>query len=89
MALVQPTQITDSFGDKKTFPYAYIRVENVSGNKTRLYVDIKMYKDSAFTTKPIKQLVEKFSPNLDGKNFIAQAYEHLKTLPEFEGATDC
>ena len=22
-------------------------------------------------------------------NFIAQAYVHLKTLPEFAGATDC
>jgi hypothetical protein len=31
----------------------------------------------------------KFAPNLDGANFIKQAYEHLKTLPEFSGATDC
>jgi|688.fasta_scaffold660510_2 hypothetical protein len=30
-----------------------------------------------------------FVPNLDGHNFIKQAYEHLKTLPEFAGATDC
>jgi hypothetical protein len=30
-----------------------------------------------------------FAPDLNGKNFIAQAYEHLKTLPEFAGATDC
>lgn len=27
--------------------------------------------------------------NLDNGNVIAQAYEHLKTLPEFSGATDC
>ncbi len=26
---------------------------------------------------------------LDGGNAIAQAYDHLKTLPEFAGATDC
>lgn len=26
---------------------------------------------------------------LVGANPIAQAYEHLKTLPEFAGATDC
>jgi len=26
---------------------------------------------------------------LDGENPIKQAYEHLKTLPEFSGATDC
>ena len=30
-----------------------------------------------------------FTPSLEGSNFIAQAYEHLKTLPEFSGATDC
>ena len=26
---------------------------------------------------------------LDGSNAIAQAYVHLKTLPEFVGAVDC
>jgi len=26
---------------------------------------------------------------LDGANPIKQAYNHLKTLPEFAGATDC
>jgi hypothetical protein len=30
-----------------------------------------------------------FTHNLAGKNFIAQAYDHMKTLPEFAGATDC
>jgi hypothetical protein len=30
-----------------------------------------------------------FVPNLDGPNFIKQAYMHIKTLPEFAGATDC
>jgi hypothetical protein len=27
--------------------------------------------------------------DVTGANPIAQAYEHLKTLPEFAGATDC
>jgi hypothetical protein len=30
-----------------------------------------------------------FIPDLSGPNFIAQAYLHLKSLPEFAGATDC
>lgn len=89
MALAKPIQVTDSFGDQKTFQNAYIRVENVSGNKTRMMAEIKVYKDAASTTKPIKQLVEKFAPDLGGSNLIAQAYAHLKTLPEFAGATDC
>lgn len=29
-----------------------------------------------------------FNPNLSGDNFINQAYQHLKTLPEFTGAKD-
>ena len=30
-----------------------------------------------------------FVPDLDGPNFIRQAYLHLKTLPEFANAVDC
>lgn len=89
MALAKPIQVTDSFGDQKTFQNAYIRVENVSGNKTRMIADIKVYKDSTSTAKPIKQLAEKFAPDLGGSNFIAQAYAHLKTLPDFADAKDC
>jgi len=27
--------------------------------------------------------------DINGKNPIAQAYDHAKTLPEFAGAVDC
>jgi hypothetical protein len=37
----------------------------------------------------IERKVYEFTPNLEGANFIAQAYDHLKTLPEFSGAIDC
>ena len=30
-----------------------------------------------------------FPYDLDGENPIKQAYEYIKTLPEFEGAEDC
>lgn len=30
-----------------------------------------------------------FVPDLDGPNFIAQAYAHFKALPQFAGASDC
>jgi hypothetical protein len=89
MALAKPVEVMDSFGDLKTFQNAYFRVENVSGNKTRMFADIKVYKDLNSIAKPIKQLSEKFTPDLTGKNLIAQAYNHLKTLPEFAGAIDC
>jgi hypothetical protein len=30
-----------------------------------------------------------FVPDLDGQNFIAQAYVHFKALPQFANAVDC
>ena len=46
-----------------------------------------------FADDPNIVLVEEqdysFKPTLDGDNFIQQAYNHLKTLPEFAGSTDC
>lgn len=38
-----------------------------------------------------KTIEVKFAPNLESKqpNFIAQAYVHAKTLPEFSDAKDC
>jgi hypothetical protein len=89
MALTKPVQVTDSFGDQKTFELAYIRVENISGNKVRMLADVKIYKDASSTSKPVKQFVEKFAPDISGNNFIAQAYAHLKAMPDFAGAQDC
>ena len=30
-----------------------------------------------------------FKPNMNGGNFIAQAYKHLKTQPNFNDSFDC
>lgn len=68
-------------------PSLYIKVESVSGSKEKMQAFV------SFTDEAKKQqLFEKqfaFVPNMDSVNFIAQAYTHLKTLPEFTGATDC
>jgi hypothetical protein len=47
--------------------------------------------NKAVDDKQIKIASEQYSfvPEMKNSNFIAQAYEHLKTLPEFAGATDC
>lgn len=67
---------------------AYHRVEDLTLVKktqisffVRVYADVKKisFSESIF-----------YAPyELIGTNPIAQAYEHLKTLPEFKGATDC
>jgi hypothetical protein len=71
-------------GRKNVVVDAYIKVVEVTSTKENTSAKV-VFSDS-------KLKLEKhylFTPDMDGKNFIAQAYEHLKTLPEFAGAADC
>jgi hypothetical protein len=63
---------------------AYIKVKSVHGGKEAVTASVE-FSDGQMALQ--KQFV--FAPDLDGPNFIKQAYEHLKTLPEFDGAIDC
>jgi len=68
---------------------AYHRVNGValiSKNKINFSVQSFKNKDAsvAFATEQHSCLYD-----LTGNNPIAQAYYHLKTLPEFAGAKDC
>jgi hypothetical protein len=63
----------------------YVKVESVLSNKKEMTVTV------SFTHKNNK-LTERFfesSLDLEGPNPIKQAYQFLKTLPEFSDATDC
>lgn len=64
--------------------HAYIKVENCGGSKDQASCLVSF---SSEEKKFSRTYV--FQPSMSGENFIAQAYEHLKTLPEFEGAVDC
>jgi hypothetical protein len=64
---------------------AYCRIDNINGSKELLHATVGFYADSL----RLDRKVFDFTPSLEGGNFIRQAYEHLKTLPEFAGATDC
>jgi hypothetical protein len=69
---------------KKDLGQAYIKVVNITGNKAGIGFDVIYYfADVATINKSFN-----FVPALEGLNFIAQAYTHLKTLPEFADATD-
>lgn len=87
MALSQPMQLTDNFQRLISFDSVYIKVSTVTGNKESMTAAIE-YKDGAngpiLETKNIR-----FPVNLDGQNSIKQAYEYLKTLPEFANSIDC
>jgi hypothetical protein len=86
MALSINKQI-EAYGRNLTFANTYVKVEDLNGNKN--------YLQFVFIIRDAKDGVllstggANFVPSMDGGNFIKQAYEHLKTLPEFSGATDC
>ena len=63
---------------------SYVKVETVSGTKSEVSANVSF---SDGMKKFIKTY--NFAVDLDGENYIAQAYKYLKTLPEFEDATDC
>lgn len=63
---------------------AYIKVLTVSGSKEKLNITVLFSDGSVNFYRNYN-----FTPDLDGHNFIKQAYLYLKTLPEFADATDC
>ena len=87
MALSIPQNVATNLGTTVDFPNTYIRVENISGSKALLQATINHLTEQngvLFNTDVVY-----FTPDLTGDNFIKQAYEYLKTLPEFADATDC
>lgn len=67
---------------------AYIKVWRIDGDKTTLKCGVGYYASSS-SHDLFKSETYEFSYNINGENPIQQAYEYLKTLPEFSGATDC
>ena len=68
---------------------AYHRVEGVQlTTKTQINFQVRAYKDASGVPYFAEQQ-HSCAYDLNGANPIAQAYEFLKTLPEFENAADC
>lgn len=70
-------------------PSSYIRVTSVFAvSKSQASASVCFF---AAADNPIayQTLERTFAFELDGPNLFQQAYEHLKTLPEFADATDC
>ena len=69
------------------FSDAYIVVSSSGGGKKSLSVsvDVMTKKDG----NCIESFIFEAEHKMNGENAIAQGYNHIKTLPEFSGATDC
>lgn len=66
---------------------AHISVIHVSGTSEHAVCNVRTRKDSE-NGGIVSDEVYEFTPDMDGPNFIKQAYEYIKGLPEFEGAED-
>lgn len=87
MALKKNLNLIDNFKIEITIPNVYIKIVRIEGTKDNVSATVYCYQNQ--NEDVLKQFSCSFKPDLDGKNFIAQAYEHIKTLPEFVNATDC
>jgi len=88
MAFKKTITLRDSFDEMRDIPDVYIKVNAVSGGKDQMVIDVVFFKSGA-EGKRLKNAGYIFKPEIEGDNFIKQAYKHLKSLPEFAGATDC
>tara|TARA_R110000868_G_scaffold411701_1_gene707674 strand:- start:128 stop:421 length:294 start_codon:yes stop_codon:yes gene_type:complete len=75
-----------SRGVEKVSFGAYVKVVSVSGNKSQVNALVSFTGDEAHFEKTY---IVPVTVDDGARNFIFQIYTHLKTLPEFAGATDC
>ena len=87
MALKKSTTLIDNFGHSIEFSNCYIRVFEVSGGKEMISASMSWHSGAGQRSLLVQSF--QFVPDMNGQNFIRQAYEYLKTLPEFANATDC
>ena len=83
---IQTSMGTIKNGTQRVSFSAYVKVASISGNKQNLLANINFKGD---TQEFNKQYEIPVSVESGAPNFIAQVYEHLKTLPEFAEAIDC
>lgn len=85
-SFIQSSIGTVQLGVEKVTFVAVCKVTSISGNKSKLSINVSHIGDVA---KYERTYV--FEPSVaDGSsNFVKQAYLYLKTLPEFAGAEDC
>jgi hypothetical protein len=75
-----------SIGKQKSAVNAYCKITRIEGNKEGGQVTVECTADKY---RLIKQCGVEFSVAENAPNFIKQAYEYIKTLPEWKDATDC
>lgn len=68
---------------------AYVRVLQTTLGMDKVSMIFSTQTSSRAGIEPLSNEVYSAPYDLEGANPFNQAYEYLKTLPEFEGSTDC
>lgn len=75
------------YGKDVEFCDAYIKVVRIHGDKRLMAADVEIFTEQG--GERLYHIPYEFPFDINGSNVIAQAYVHIKTLPEFVGAVDC
>jgi hypothetical protein len=89
MAIKKTFTLENNFGQPSVLPECYCKITRVVGNKSQIHVNLEI--QNSEQNRVYRTDTYGFVPSVDegAKNFIAQAYDHIKSLPEFAGAADC
>jgi hypothetical protein len=87
MALKKDLTATDHFGIEVTIKDPYIRVAGLDGGKHAMLATVETL--TADQSRCVSLEKVNFQPTLESKNFIAQAYDHLKTMDKYADAVNC
>jgi len=68
------------------FGHCYIKVEQVTASKAHVVARLSIRSEEHGA---MRYAEVSFAPNLDGANFIKQAYDYIKTLEEYRNVEDC
>lgn len=84
------SQDGDVINQEKVYPAAYCRVASYNGVKNIARYEVEIYDNDA-AENLIQRISFEFFPSVaeGSENLIKQAYNHLKTRPQFAGGEDC
>jgi hypothetical protein len=87
MALTKTITLVNNFQEFSIFENAYLKVTSFSGSKETISFNLGAFKEKNGVLLQKQEFV--IPHDLEGFNPLKQAYEHLKSLPEFSDAIDC
>lgn len=87
MAFTKTSTLVNNFQEFSIFEDAYLKVTSFSGSKGTISFALSIFKKKDGVLLQKQEYL--FAMDLEGSNPIKQAYEYLKTLPEFSDAVDC